>query len=175
AVGDEETSSRIHCETMRRIELTGPCSLLTPRLDELAVLIELHNSRVGISAVSVSNEDIAVRSGDHIRRLVECILAVTGDAGFSEREEDLALRTELDHDVALTRGFWIVSASRWDAICHPDISFFVYVYAVREDKHAAAKAFDQRSCFVKLEDYWQRGTGARICSASFSDPNRFAV
>src|SRR5262245_5716509 len=139
---------------MRRIELAGRRALLSPSLDELAVLIKLHYTRGGVAAMSISDEDIAVWSGNHIRRLIERILAVAGNTGFSKREKDLALVAELNHDMTLARGLWIICAAGRDAVGHPNVSFFVYVYAVRKNEHASAEAFDQVPVFVKLENHW---------------------
>src|SRR5215475_261927 len=140
---------------MRRIELAGRRAFLSPSLYELAVLIKLHNTRVGVAAMSISDEDIAVWCGDHIGRLIEGIRAVAGNPGFSKREEDLALVAELDHDVPLPRGFWIICAARRNAVGHPNVPFLVYVNAVRKNEHAGAEAFDQVPVFVKLEDHWK--------------------
>src|SRR5438128_503386 len=81
-----------------RFELAAICSLPAPGLDELSVLRELHDARVGISAVPVRDENIAVWSGEHVRGPVESVRAVPGNPGLAEREQDPSLRAEL-HDL----------------------------------------------------------------------------
>src|SRR5206468_10433902 len=60
AVTNEQPATRIHSQVVRRIEVTRRGTLLPPGLDELAILRELHDTGIGISSVSVRDEDIAV-------------------------------------------------------------------------------------------------------------------
>jgi len=62
AIGDEQPSFGIESETMRTVELARSRSLLPPGLDEFPVLGELDDPRVGVAAMAVRDEDIAVRS-----------------------------------------------------------------------------------------------------------------
>src|SRR5882672_10219426 len=73
-VGDEEPSLRIHRQPMRRVELARSRALLAPGLDELAVLGEFDDARVGVAAMAVGDEDVAVRRDQHIRWRVEMLL-----------------------------------------------------------------------------------------------------
>src|SRR5580693_5631071 len=61
AVGDEQAAARVHGEPMGNVEVAGTCALLSPGLDELAGLVELHDARIGVAAVAVGDEDVAVR------------------------------------------------------------------------------------------------------------------
>src|SRR6266849_2898207 len=71
AVGDEQTAGGIEREPMRHIEFAGCGAFLAPRLDELAVSGELDDAGIGLVAVAVGDEDIAVRRYRHVRRRVE--------------------------------------------------------------------------------------------------------
>src|SRR5262249_45612739 len=71
AVGDEQASGGVQREPVRHVEFAGPATFLTPLLDELAVSRELHDTGVGLVAVSVSHEDVAVRGDDHVGGRVE--------------------------------------------------------------------------------------------------------
>ena len=59
---------------MRRLELARAGAIVTPGLDELAVLGELHDAGIGglaVSAMAVGHEDVAVRRDHHIGWRVE--------------------------------------------------------------------------------------------------------
>src|SRR5689334_964810 len=60
AVPDEQPALGIHRDRVRAIELARPRSLLAPGLDELAIFGELHDARIGVAAMAVCNEDVAV-------------------------------------------------------------------------------------------------------------------
>src|SRR5262249_50936442 len=48
AVADEDPSLRIDGDCVRRVELAGGRAFPSPRLDELSILRELHDARVGV-------------------------------------------------------------------------------------------------------------------------------
>src|SRR5262249_17378353 len=134
-----------------RIELAWPRPFLSPRLDELPVLRELHDPRVRIPAVSVRDEDVAIGGGDDVGRLIEGVRAVAGDSNFAERQQDLSIRAELDDDMSLPDRCF----SRWarrDSVSHPDVSVSVHMDAVREYEHPLAEALHEFARRVKLED-----------------------
>src|SRR2546428_5139577 len=60
----------IDLKGMDRVELARRRSTLAPRLDELAHLVELRDSRV---AVSIGDEDVAGRVPRHIGRPIEVV------------------------------------------------------------------------------------------------------
>src|SRR5207247_2548178 len=172
AIGDEEAALRVERERVRRAELSGPRAHLAPLFDVLAVLVELHDSPIRVrrwirilAAVAVGDEDVAVWRRDHIARLVERIGTIAWHARLSERQQHLALRTELDHLMAL-RAFFVALA-----VGDPDVSVLVDVKAVRKENHAAAKArehFAGRA--IELEDRRERRIGARIRAAAVVRP-----
>ena len=81
----------------------GAVPFVAPGLDELAVRGELHDPGIGVAAVSVGDEDIAVgRDQDVGGRVQEIVaLVVAGDAGLAQGHQHLAVRAELDDRVAL--------------------------------------------------------------------------
>src|SRR4030081_1833500 len=102
---------------MRAVDLARPRSLHAPGLDELAVLGKLHDARIGVAAVAIGNEDVAIGSRHHGGRRVELVVAGARDAGLAEREQDLAVRAELEHLMALP--------GLAGAIGEPDVAFTV--------------------------------------------------
>src|SRR5437588_11368507 len=70
AIRDEQTSFGIHCEIVRHIKFTWTPSLLAPFLDELSVLVELHDSIVAFgTAVAIGDEYVAIGRDQDIRWL----------------------------------------------------------------------------------------------------------
>ena len=63
-IADEHASARIDGERVRDIELARAHAFLAPRLEELSVLVELHDARVAdrqaAAGVAVGDEDVAV-------------------------------------------------------------------------------------------------------------------
>src|ERR1039458_474811 len=84
AVADEEAAGGIESQAVGSIELAGGRALLAPGLDERTVFGKLHHAGVGVAAVSVGDEDIAVGSEGHGGRLVERIGAIARDALLAE-------------------------------------------------------------------------------------------
>ena len=83
---------------MRLVELAGTRPCLTPRHDELTVLVELHDP---IVAVSVDHEDVAIGSNGDVGRAIERVLPITSDAGGAEGHQKRPVRCELHDLVAL--------------------------------------------------------------------------
>src|SRR5207244_3197747 len=71
----------------------------SPRPDEFSILIEFHDSRVArrraSSAVSIGDEDVAVRSDRSLGRLVEFIEIRSGNTRLAERHQESSVRAEL--------------------------------------------------------------------------------
>src|ERR1700691_180418 len=68
AIPDVNVSLRVHHDTVRQIELAGPCPVLSPSFQKTSVAIELHNTRV---SVSVGNIDFPVLPEGYVRGLIE--------------------------------------------------------------------------------------------------------
>jgi hypothetical protein len=100
AIGDKETAAGIHRKGMGRIQFSRLCAALSPRLDEPAVLREFHDPGVGVAAMAIGDEDVAIWRDDHVRRLVEGTGSAAWNTGRSERQEYFAFRSELANEVA---------------------------------------------------------------------------
>src|SRR5438045_690265 len=143
AVCDAQAPLRIHCPRMRGVEFARAGTLLAPGLDQLALLGELHDARVGVAAVTVADENLAVGIRDDRRRRVELVGAGAGDAGLAEPHQLFAVSRELDDLVAL------VAAA--EPVDHPHIAIAVGVDAVREDEKTRAKTLHKPAGGVELE------------------------
>ena len=94
---------------MRPAELARAVAVRSERLDELAVLVELRDAADAVGRILIEelrvvrfgDEDAAVGSDQHVIRLGELRRRIAGFAGRAERHQQLALRAELQHRVAL--------------------------------------------------------------------------
>src|SRR5688572_2722146 len=102
-IGNEEPAFRVHRQRVRRVELAARRSPRAPLLDELAGSVVLDDARVAVSAVAVGDEDVTVRRGDHIGRLIEVHRVCAGHARHAETQQHFAIGAEL-HDV-MTAGW----------------------------------------------------------------------
>src|SRR5215470_19036328 len=119
---------------MRRVELALRLAVLAPRLDELAVLGELHDAVVGAAAMAIGNENVAVGCDHHIGWPVKHVLAITRHTGLADGQQHFALGAELDQHSTLA----ILAALVGDV----DIALAVDAKAMREVEHATAEARD---------------------------------
>src|SRR5258706_6312564 len=133
AVGDEQASGRIEREPVRHVELARSLAFLAPRLDELAITGELDDAGVGLVAVPVGDENIAVRGDNYVGGRVEMGGVVAGLAWRAERHQHLAVRRELHDGVA--RLLVLVGAPVGD----PDVAVLIDEQAMREVGHSGAK------------------------------------
>ena len=117
---------------MRRVELAGGDAFLAPTLDELAVLGEFHDARVGFSAMSVGDKNIAVGRDDDIGGRVESVLAVAGESRLAERQQYFSVTAKLEDLMSF--------AVFTQAIGHPHIAVLVHRDAVGKDEEARAEA-----------------------------------
>ena len=202
AVGDEQAAARIEREAVRRLELAGRGPELAPRLDELAVLRDLRDARDGVgrgvrvlAAVSLRDEDVAVRGDDDVVRLGERVGRIAGHARLADRHQDLALRAELDHlmpDQLRGRGrrrrrrrsgSGAARGTRTVVVRvgHPDVAVAIDVDAVRERDHAGAEALHELAGRVELQHGIERRhragrrIGAAVHAAALAHPDRSAV
>src|SRR5262249_25506127 len=76
AVADEDPSLRIDGDCVRRVELARGRAFLAPRLDELSILRELHDARVGVPAMSIRHENIPVPRRHYLARTIEGVRPV---------------------------------------------------------------------------------------------------
>src|SRR4030095_4446872 len=80
AVGDKQAPAGVERQGVRLPNLAGRRAQLAPRLDELPVFRELHDARDRIwrglrvlTAMSVRDEDVALRRGEGMSRLVQVV------------------------------------------------------------------------------------------------------
>ena len=83
---------------MRHVEFTRATALLSPGLDELAILRELHDARID---VSIGYEDVAVWRHGNVGGTVEHIRLFAGLAGRTDRHQQLAVARVLENLLAL--------------------------------------------------------------------------
>ena len=131
--------------------------------------------------MAVADEDVAVGRDEDGGGRVELVGACAGDASLTERQQELAVGTELEDLMAL--------AVLADAVGQPDIAFAIDMQAVRKDGQAGAEALHQppdASNFrigSSLEPAQSKGwpschlaNGSKaLHAATFADPDARAV
>src|SRR5262249_18197405 len=96
-VGNEQPSARIHRDAVRLVHFTGTGAVRrTPRLDELAILRELHDAAVGVCHMTIGDEGVAVRRDDDVARTGKRLAGFLRDTGLAERQQQFAIRAELE-------------------------------------------------------------------------------
>src|SRR6185295_17243962 len=172
AVADKQPPARVHRQRMRtlRVEITRSGALLPPRLDERAVLRELHDARVRRAAVAVADEDVAVGRHEHRGGNVERIAALAGDTRRPERHQQLPVGTELEDLVSFSVPARILPVGAF-AVGDPDVAVAVDVNAVRPHEHARAEALDESSCRVEFLDRRDVGADAVLIAAAIERPD----
>ena len=112
AVGDEEPAPGIEFQRVRGTELARTEPDDAPFLDEVALGVELQDAPGPpfgwirtLAAVTVGHEDVTVRGGDDVARLVELAGPATRLTGGSETHQHFALGAELDHLMPLGAAF----------------------------------------------------------------------
>src|SRR6185503_3041090 len=142
AVRDENAAARVDRDAVRRIEFTWSRSTLAPRLDELAVLRELHDAiHRDVGDVAIGDEDVAVLRDGDVAWPAEDIVAAAGNASLAERHQQLAVGAELEDLVALA-----VLDLR---IGHPDISLTVDRHALRVHDQPIAETRNDTTPWVE--------------------------
>src|SRR5262249_31116042 len=96
AIGEKESRARIHREGMGNLHRARPGAFLPEVLKNLALFGNLEEGRMGVPAMSMGKEVAPFGTNEHRRWRVEFVRATAGDPGFAEREQHLAVRTELD-------------------------------------------------------------------------------
>ena len=188
AVGDEQAAARVEREAVGLHELAlGAGAHLAELPKELAGLVEADQPRRRRRRVAVpfGHQDVAVRVGDDVVRLVERrgVRRLTGliATGLAERHQQLAVRAELVHLVPdhlgqqrrqrrVSRLSGTTTRDVVLAVGHPDVAIAIHVDAVREDHHALAEAQEQLAGRVELEHRVQRATSRSSPRPSTSSP-----
>ena len=121
----------------------GPEPFVPQVLMNLPSLVN-HDARVGVAAMAVGNEDVAVRRGHDGRWRIELIGTAAGGVRFAERHQDLAVGAELENLVAF--------AAAAEPVGHPHVALAVDVQTVREQQQAGAEALQQFAGRIEFED-----------------------
>src|SRR5262249_57587780 len=90
---------------------------------------------MGVGGMSRGDENVSIGRNEHRRWRVEFVRAIAGDPGFAEREQHLAVRTELDDLMTL--------AVLAQPIGDPDVALAVDMNAVRQHQRTNAEAVHQ--------------------------------
>src|SRR5262249_10810443 len=144
AVAKEQPAARIHRQRVRTVDLAGRAALFAPGLDELAGLVELDDAGVGVAAVTIGNENVAIGRDQRRGGSVEFVGTAARNAALAKGHQQPPVGTELEDLVAL--------AFFAEPVRHPDISFWVDREPVRKQDEAGAKALYELAGFVEFED-----------------------
>src|SRR5262249_51119322 len=154
-------------------ELAGLRPQLAPLHEELAALVEFQNPVVA-RAVPLGDEDVAVRRGDDVVRLIE-IIRRRGAARLAERQQHFAVGAELVYLIAVrcartrtdragrrfaARATAALAAATGAArrngrvvlaVGHPHVAVAIDVDAVREDQQARAETPHELAARIELQ------------------------
>src|SRR5258708_11960351 len=166
-VAEEFTAGRMDREGMVDPELAGAGAATAPRCNDLAVAGELDDPSIGLAAMPVTDDDVAIAGNRDIRRSVEHVGAFTCDTGFAERQQHLALRTELDDLVALAIATSVVS--------RPHVALAVYVETMGVVEETLAEAHHKFSGGIEFSDGIKRRVDTVFDSTPVEDPDALAV
>src|ERR1700737_2479411 len=94
AIPDEKAPLRIESQAVRQVKLSGACSFFPPRLNEFTVPVKLYDAIVAVSAVSVCDKNIAIRSDCYSGRHVERVGTIPSNSRFAQSHQDFSIRAE---------------------------------------------------------------------------------
>src|SRR5262252_1828063 len=152
---------------MRRIDLASGAAFLAPGLDEFAGLVEFDDAGIGVAAVSVADENVAIGRDQNRGRSVEGVWTVACRSGLAEREQDLAVGAELENLMA----FAVLALG----VGNPDVAVAVDKNSVRKHEHSGTETFHQVSGSVELEHGSEIRAAAGVGPATLGDPDTGAV
>src|SRR5258708_2121938 len=167
SVSDKYTARRIDRQRMVDPELAWAGAPPAPRRNELAATGELDDPSIGVAAMPVTNDDVAINGNRDVRWRVEHVGPVTCDTSSAERQQYLALRTELDDLMALAIAANIVS--------RPHIALAIDIEAMGVVEEALANAQYKISRGIESVDRIKRRVDTVSCPTSLENPDAFAV
>src|SRR5678816_2876780 len=163
AIADEETPARIQRDRVRLADLARARSFLAPLLDERAILRELHHAIVLAVAMTVGDEDVAIRPDEDVRGLIEEVRTGATDTRLAERHQYFALRVELEDLVPLA-----VLAAR---VGHPEVALAIDRCTMWEDEHPLPPRGEDLSVRVVLDDRRLAASRTRVLETAMDDVN----
>src|SRR5580704_12845681 len=92
-VGDVKPAGRIHGEAVGDVELALSRTVVAPGGDEFAVARIFDDAVVGLVAVAVGNENIAIRRDQDVGWAVELVMAVAGNARLADHHQHPSIGT----------------------------------------------------------------------------------
>src|SRR5579862_9447632 len=152
---------------MGDIELALSRTVPAPGLDEFAVARIFDDAVVGLVAVAVGDEDIAVRRDHDVGRPVELVIAIAGDARLADRHQHPPIGTELYRRFA--------AAIAGLAVGDPDIAVAVGAEAMRPVDQLRAEAHHLPAGGVEFLDRRNARADAGFAAAAVVDPEAGAV
>src|SRR5580704_5728840 len=166
-VGDVKPARRIHSQPMGDVELALSRTMVAPGLDEFAVARIFDDAVVGLVAVAVGDEDIAIRRDYDVGRAVELVIAIAGDARLADRHQHPPIGTEFYRRFA--------AAIAGLAIGDPDIAVAVSTEAMWPVDQARAEAHHLPAGGVEFLDRRDARADAGFAAATVVDPKAGAV
>src|SRR4029077_16479283 len=153
----------IHGEPMRHVEFTRLRTMVAPRRDEFSVGRSVDGRVVGLRAMAVGDEDVAVWRHQNIGGAVELVVTVAGNARLAERHQYAAVRAELDGGLA--------PAMPGAAIGDPDVAVAVDAKTMRPVDQTRPEARDQFAAGIEFLNRGDLRTFAGLRAAAVVDPH----
>src|SRR5258708_6234714 len=138
-----------------------------PGRNELAATGELDDPSIGLAAMPVTHDDVAIGGNRDVRRSVEHVGALTCYTGSAERQQYLAPWTELDDLVALAVVATVVG--------RPYVALAIDIEAMWVVEETLAKAHHKISGGIEFLDGIKRGVGTVFRATSIESPHALAV
>src|SRR5580704_6897333 len=152
---------------MGDVELALCRAVVAPGGEEFAVARVFDDAVVGLFAVTVGDEDIAVRRNHDVGRAVELVIAIAGNARLADRHQQAAIGTELQ----CRRAPAIADL----AVGDPNIAVAVGAEAMRPVDQLRAEAHHLPAGGVEFLDRRDARADAGFAAAAIVDPEAGAI
>ena len=171
---------------MRSAELARTVAVGSERLDQLAVGRPLGDAANAVRRILIEelrvvrfgDENAAVRSDQHVVGLGQLRGRIAGLTAGADRHQQLALRAELQHGVALALGIGKLRQllrRRRARVRDPDVALLVDVHAVRPQDLSRAEARHDLAGGIELDHRIDLRIQADVAAAAIAGPDVFAV
>src|SRR5712692_4739214 len=134
-----------------------------PRRNELAPTGELDDPSVGVAAMPVTNDDVAIRGNRDISWRVEHVGPVTCDTGSAKHEQYLAIWIEFDDLMAL--------AIATNVVGRPYVALAIDIEAMWVVEEILAKTHHKISGGIEFLDRIKCRVDTVFCSTPIKDPD----